>query len=153
MRKDMNAGARALWGLLLGALLMAGCGREPGPEGADDARERLSRRVQRLVPQGAPRRLAAGAQHSLHVAADGTAWAWGGNGVGQLGLGDFSHQHLAPTRVPELTDVVGVAAGDRHSLALRADGTVWAWGGNANGQLGDGTWTDRASPARLEGLT
>src|SRR2546422_347526 len=54
---------------------------------------------------------------------------------------------------PNLANVVGVAAGLYHSLAVRADGTVWAWGGNGNGQLGDGTNTQRLSPVQVVGLT
>ena len=45
-----------------------------------------------------------------------------------------------------------VAAGDLHSLALRSDGTVWAWGGNERGQLGDGTTDDRHRPVQVIGL-
>ncbi|WNG19042.1 hypothetical protein F0U63_33420 [Cystobacter fuscus] len=49
--------------------------------------------------------------------------------------------------------VVSVIAGATHSLALRSDGTVWAWGNNDNGQLGDGTTTHRLSPVQVPGLT
>jgi alpha-tubulin suppressor-like RCC1 family protein len=55
--------------------------------------------------------------------------------------------------VSGLTDVVAVAAGASHSLALRADGTVWAFGRNANGALGDGTTTDRTTPVPVVGLS
>jgi len=52
--------------------------------------------------------------------------------------------------VQGLTDVVAVAAGGRHSLALCADGTVWAWGWNRFGQLGDGTTTHRHTPVPVQ---
>ena len=55
-------------------------------------------------------------------------------------------------QVPGLTDVVAVAAGFQHSLALMQDGTLRAWGLNSNGQLGDGTRTDRATPVRVAGI-
>ncbi|MGE5579277.1 MAG: fibronectin type III domain-containing protein [Bacillota bacterium] len=50
-------------------------------------------------------------------------------------------------------DVTGVASGNNHNLALRGDGTVWAWGYNDDGQLGDGTTIQRTSPVQVSGLT
>ena len=85
--------------------------------------------------------------HSLALRADGTVWAWGSNAFGQLGdgaggAGTFS---ATPVQVIDpldasgfLTGVVGVAAGVGHSLARKADGSVWSWGVNQEGQLGDG---------------
>jgi alpha-tubulin suppressor-like RCC1 family protein len=59
-------------------------------------------------------------------------------GAGQRG--DWSTtKSLTPVQVPGLTGVTAVAVGWLHVLALRDDGTVWAWGSNQNGQLGDGT--------------
>ena len=52
-----------------------------------------------------------------------------------------------------MTGVTALSAGIEHSLALRSDGTVWAWGGNAHGQLGDGTTTQRTTPVQVSGLT
>lgn len=51
-----------------------------------------------------------------------------------------------------LKGVVAVAAGSGHSLALKSDGTVWAWGANDFGELGDGTRTDRSTPVQIIGL-
>jgi alpha-tubulin suppressor-like RCC1 family protein len=96
-----------------------------------------------------------GAQHSVALRADGTVWAWGRNGFGALGLGAIDDEpHPRPAPVPGLAGVVDVATGRDHVLALRADGTVWAWGLNENGQVGDGTsgGPDRASPAAVAGL-
>jgi alpha-tubulin suppressor-like RCC1 family protein/chitodextrinase len=63
---------------------------------------------------------------------------------------------LASTTVtvvdPDIGDVVAVAAGERFSVVLMADGTVWTWGTNAEGQLGDGTREFRSLPARVSGL-
>ena len=56
-------------------------------------------------------------------------------------------------RVAGLTDVKAVACGTYHSLALKNDGTAWAWGYNNQGQLGDGTTTDRWTPVQVAGLT
>ncbi len=84
--------------------------------------------------------LAGGQSHSLAVKVDGSVWAWGKNDYGQLGDGTTTNRS-APVAVSGLTSgVAQVAAGDSHSVALKSDGTVWAWGWDYNGQLGDGSW-------------
>ena len=95
--------------------------------------------------------VAAGDYHTLATVSDGTVRAWGFNYEGQLGIGDISGPEActvkslacsrAPLVVPGLTNVVAVAAGTYHSLALLSNGTVMAWGENAAGQLGLGTST------------
>ena len=60
---------------------------------------------------------------------------------------------LTPVPVSGLTGVVAIAAGGYHSLALKSDGTVWAWGCNDCGQLGDGSTTNRLTPVPVSGLT
>jgi alpha-tubulin suppressor-like RCC1 family protein len=80
--------------------------------------------------------IAAGGGHSLALKSDGTVWAWGSNSLGQLGEGRNIDADLAPVQVKGLSDVIAIAAGLIHSLAVKSDGTVWAWGDNSNGQLG-----------------
>ncbi|MGW5420105.1 RCC1 domain-containing protein [Streptomyces sp. NPDC003943] len=101
--------------------------------------------------------VAAGETHSLAARADGTVVSWGGNGYGQLGDGTTTFRNI-PVQVcapgncaARLTGVTAVAAGitGYHSLALRSDGSVRAWGDNANGQLGDGTTTNGLTPVRV----
>jgi alpha-tubulin suppressor-like RCC1 family protein len=87
------------------------------------------------------------------VRSDGTVWAWGDNYYGDLGNGTTATPSSTPVQVPGLTGVVQVAAGASDSLALRSDGTVWAWGYNFHGQLGDGSTTDRTTPVQVAGLT
>jgi len=94
--------------------------------------------------------LAAGFEHSLAIAADGTVWAWGHNHYGELGDGTTTDRST-PVQVQGMTDVVGIAGGV-HTMALRRDGTVWAWGNNAAGQLGDGTTTHRLTPVQVQGM-
>jgi hypothetical protein len=60
---------------------------------------------------------------------------------------------VGPNGSGSLTGVVAVAAGDLGSLALKSDGTVWAWGWNVDGVLGDGTQTERDTPGQVSGLT
>ena len=96
--------------------------------------------------------IAGGDSHSLALKSDGTVWAWGYNGCGQLGDGSTTNR-LTPVQVSGLTGVVAIAGGGSHSLALKSDGTVWAWGCNDYGQLGDGTTTNRLTPVQVSGLT
>ncbi|HLH23916.1 MAG TPA: hypothetical protein VK066_15440 [Chloroflexota bacterium] len=91
--------------------------------------------------------------HSLALQQDGTAWAWGDNTAGQLGSETLAFGNSSfPVQVTGLENVTFVAAGGDHSLAVTADGTVWAWGSNSSGQLGDGTTIDRSAPVRVNGL-
>jgi hypothetical protein len=81
---------------------------------------------------------AAGFSHSLVLARDGRVWGWGQNDHGQLGLGDTAPR-AAPCAVEwEMPAVAAVACGEWHSLALTADGLLYAWGMGAYGQLGAG---------------
>ena len=93
--------------------------------------------------------LTAGAWHSLALKGDGTVWPWGRNDHGQLGLGDTTNRS-SPVQVTALgSNVEALAAGGVHTLVLKRDGTVWAWGGNSFGQLGLGDTTDRSSPVQV----
>ena len=96
--------------------------------------------------------IAAGSSHTVALKGDGTLWAWGANGSGQLGDGTFEDR-LVPVQVAKgLTDIAMVAAGDAHTLALRRDGTVWAWGANGDYRLGNSVGVDRAEPVPVAGL-
>jgi hypothetical protein len=92
--------------------------------------------------------IAAGSNYSLALKRDGTLWAWGYNGSGQLGLGDYNSR-ATPTQVGTSTDWIAIAAGYSHSLALKRDGTLWAWGYNGLGQLGLGDYTSRNIPTQV----
>ncbi len=95
------------------------------------------------------RQVAAGWDQSLAVRSDGTVWAWGGNDHGQVGSGAAGTNQLTPVQVPGLTGITKVAAGWKYSLALRSDGTVWAWGLGNLGQLGNGATLDSATPVEV----
>ena len=93
-------------------------------------------------------RISAGAWHALAIGQDGTVWAWGMNNNGQLGFSTdqtSSKQVTLPKQVPNLK-AQQVSASTWNSLAIGLDGTAWGWGNNANGQLGDGTTSKRATP-------
>jgi alpha-tubulin suppressor-like RCC1 family protein len=80
--------------------------------------------------------IAGGAAHGLTLKSDGTIWSWGQDSEGSLGYGTVGGKQRTPAQVRNLTSVIAIAAADVHSLALKSDGTVWAWGGNSDGQLG-----------------
>jgi alpha-tubulin suppressor-like RCC1 family protein len=96
--------------------------------------------------------IAAGERHSLALLADGTVRAWGNNDNGQVGDGSDERLRLGPREVMGLGEVAAIAAGTHHSVALRRDGTAWAWGSNFLGQLGDGTLVDRRVPVPVQQL-
>src|SRR3990170_1798433 len=82
--------------------------------------------------------IAAGGYHSLAIKSDGTLWAWSGNSFGQLGDGTSRDYKTTPVQIGTGTNWSQIAAGDYHTLAIKSDGTLWAWGYNSYGQLGDG---------------
>jgi len=83
--------------------------------------------------------VAVGGSSTLALKADGTMWGWGENIYGQLGDGTRLPQQPAPVRSVPGTNWKQVATSGIHSVALKRDGTLWSWGCNGAGQLGDGT--------------
>ncbi len=97
--------------------------------------------------------IAAGNGHSLFLKNNGTVWSCGYNTNGQLGNGSSDNNpHATATQISTLNGIVAIAGGDTHSLFLKNNGTVWACGWNAYGQLGDGTNVDRSIPIEVNGL-
>lgn len=92
----------------------------------------------------------AGIDTSLALKTDGTLWAWGINSYGATGQGTADTlAHSSPLQVGTLTTWTNIASGGSHHLARRSDGTLWAWGYNFYGQLGDGTATNRYAPVQI----
>jgi hypothetical protein len=84
--------------------------------------------------------IAASTTASFAVTAGGQVFVWGDNSDGLLGSGnEDTSPHPVPAAVPILFDVVDVAAGRDHVLALRRDGVVFSWGEGSSGQIGNGT--------------
>ena len=106
------------------------------------------------LPGGATvRSLSAGEAHTCAVDQVGGVWCWGADDRGQLGLGDSGANVDAPAAVALPASATGVSAGGAHSCASLVDASVWCWGANDSGQLGDGTTVDRPTPARVAGAS
>jgi alpha-tubulin suppressor-like RCC1 family protein len=108
--------------------------------------------------------IAASTSDGYALLGDGTVWAWGDNSLGELGGGgcgpapagrpDTCLGSSVPQRVPDLTEVVAIAAGGDSVYALRRDGSVWAWGDDEFGELGDGVRRlDEGAPVKVRGLS
>jgi alpha-tubulin suppressor-like RCC1 family protein len=99
--------------------------------------------------------VAAAINSSFALKADGTVWSWGSNTSRNLGLGltNSSIVNRTPQQITGLSDISWISATSYHCLAVRSDGQLFAWGQNTDGQLGDGTTTERLSPIMVPGLT
>ena len=95
----------------------------------------------------------AGYTQAFCVKTDGTLWAWGSGGIGRLGLGDANINRSSPTQVGSLTNWENPSAGDNTTACTRTDGTLWAWGSNNNGQLGQNNVIYRSSPVQVGSST
>lgn len=98
----------------------------------------------------------AGGYHSVALKSNGTVWTWGNNYAGELGyassemcthpLGFQFPCTSSPTQVGTATDWISIASGEYHTLALKSNGTIWAWGDNYYGQLGFDTTENCSGP-------
>ena len=84
--------------------------------------------------------VSAGFGHSHGIRADGSLWAWGSNWEGVTGLGTTTGNTYIPTRVGIANNWAYVAAGLHHSIGIRADGSLWAWGFNYQEEIGQVAW-------------
>jgi len=127
---------------------VVGWGRDPDRQAAQPVS------ANRVIPApitidlpGKVRQVAAGDTTQYALLEDGTVISWGTNEEGQLGdgpmgatgeLGRYPKPSITPVRVTGLTDIIQIEAGAKHAVALRKDGTVWAWGTREEGAIGDG---------------
>ena len=134
-----------------------GANNEAGWLGQGDAYAGVSSPVQ--VGDHIWKYMKSGCEQKPYVAGiktDGTLWMWGEGGQGQLGQGNLT-DYSSPVQVGSLTDWLQMGITDGASgevaLAVKTDGTLWTWGEGHEGGLGDGTTTDRSSPAQVGSLT
>jgi len=92
------------------------------------------------------KQVAGGFNHTSAIKTDGTLWTWGSNTFGQLGINTNATRSTPVTTFAGGTDWKQVSGGDSHTAAIKTDGTLWAWGNNSSGQLGDNTATNRSIP-------
>ena len=93
------------------------------------------------------KQVSGGARHISAIKTDGTLWTWGRNSFfGQLGVNDSTQRNTPVTTFAGGTNWKQVSCGGYHTTAIKTDGTLWAWGYNALGVVGDNTGIDRSTP-------
>jgi alpha-tubulin suppressor-like RCC1 family protein len=92
--------------------------------------------------------VSAGAFHSMAISANGVLWGWGANGSSQLGDNGSASVNAPKVIQSDINNWTVVAAGASHTMGVRSDGTLWGWGSNAEGQLGNGD-TDSSFPVQI----
>ena len=112
--------------------------------------------TQRLTPVqvgfSAWKKISAGNYHTLGIMLDGTLWGWGGSAYGQLGIGAITtFRYYSPVSIGTTLGLwKSIEGGWGNSLAIRSDDTLWSWGMNGSGELGDGsTVTARTTPIQI----
>lgn len=93
--------------------------------------------------------VSAGGGHYLALNRAGQVWAWGNNSRGQAGVAPSESWVNEPRRIAGLSDIVSIAAGYSHSLAVNFNGQVYAWGSNGSGQLGNNKTDDSSTPQNV----
>ncbi len=95
-----------------------------------------------------------GYMFSIGIQTDGTLWSWGANGSGgTLGNNGTPAYGRIPTRIGTDTDWKNISCGDSHTIAQKNDNTIWAWGLNTNGQLGNGNTANQKQPVQVDTRT
>ena len=92
------------------------------------------------------KQVSAGDAHTAAIKTDGTLWTWGSGTNGRLGTNDATNRSTPVTTFAGGTNWKQVSAGSNHTAAIKTDGTLWTWGRNQQGQLGNGYVTDRSTP-------
>ena len=90
-----------------------------------------------------------GSDFTLLIKPDGSLWSWGANDLGQLGNGEKVGSVVAAPVGAATDDWEAVACGEAFSLAIKSDGSLWAWGANTYGQLGLGDTSNRSAPEQV----
>lgn len=94
-------------------------------------------------------------QATIAVKTDNTIWSWGSNSAGAMGTNSptTTGRRSSPVQIGALTDWSSVYVGDTSCAAIKTDNTLWVWGNNSNGQLGQNNITNRSSPVQVGALT
>jgi alpha-tubulin suppressor-like RCC1 family protein len=97
------------------------------------------------------KQVSGGTQHSFGLRTNGTLWGWGLNSSGQLGDDTTINQSSPVSVIGGFTDWCQISSSDQHNLAIRTNGSIWAWGNNLDGRLGDNTVITKSSPVSVVG--
>jgi hypothetical protein len=97
--------------------------------------------------------ISCGVNHAILIKNDGTLWTWGSSRYGQLGIGITLTYRSSPVQVGALTTWSISGGGFYNSLVKKTDGTLWVWGKNQFGALGQGNTIDQSSPVQVGALT
>jgi uncharacterized repeat protein (TIGR01451 family) len=98
-------------------------------------------------------RISSYASVNLALKQDGTVWAWGQNNSGVMGNGSLDSIQSSPLPVNNLLGITGISTSGYHSLAVKSDGTVWAWGQNDRGEVTGSSFNSVYSPIAVSGLS
>ncbi|MBN2159377.1 MAG: PASTA domain-containing protein [Spirochaetes bacterium] len=116
--------------------------------GTGDYNNRL---IPYLISDSKWKTVSAGFTHSLGIKADGTLWSWGQKDCEDMDSGNSTTNNIFPIQIGEDNDWVDISSGKLYSLAIKSDGSLWVWGQNGNGQLGNGSYYGDKTPAKIEG--
>ena len=94
------------------------------------------------------KQVSASGSHTAAIKTDGTLWTWGQNNFGQLGDNTTTSKYSPVQTIAGGTNWKQVSCGTMHTAAIKTDGTLWIWGSNSYGQLGDNTTTYKSSPVQ-----
>jgi hypothetical protein len=127
-----------------------GCGHNDADQlGLGDTTDRTS--LTQVDPGSTWKAVSCGGGCTLAVKSDGSLWAWGSTTSGNLGLGSMDSTVATPARVGTASNWASVSAGYEQTLALKSDGSLWAWGDNFYGDLGLGNTSNRDTPTEVGG--
>lgn len=91
-----------------------------------------------------------GDNYTVALKNDSTLWAMGINDKGQLGIGSTSANITTPSQITGISKIIAISTGRNYSLAIQKDSTVWGWGNNSSGNIGDGTTIQRNVPVMVQ---
>jgi hypothetical protein len=114
----------------------------------DNTRDSKSSPVQTVAGGTNWKMVASGGYHTAAIKTDGTLWLWGEAAQGKLGDGTTANKSSPVQTIAGGVNWKLVTSGTYHTAAIKTDGTLWSWGGNTDGALGDGTLVSKSSPVQ-----
>ena len=123
-------------------------GRNSDGELGDNSIADKSTPVQTITAGTNWKSVAGGSSHTAAIKTDGTLWLWGRNSDGELGDNSIADKSTPVQTITAGTNWKSVAGGSSHTAAIKTDGTLWLWGRNSDGELGDNSIADKSSPVQ-----